>query len=255
MSEDLQALLADDKQEWVEAIDAIYREFGEAGVREILRNVQDHVLSRNVALDEATLNTPYINTIAPEDQPIYPGDVEIEERIEKILRWNAIAMVLQAQDKGIGVGGHIATYASCATMLEVGFNHFFRGAGPDNDRGAADMLLPQPHAAPGVYARAFLEGRLSLQQLQNYRQELGAGGGLSSYHIRAACRVFGRCRMHLWVITPSAIYQARFAKYQRIAVLSRRPAVRSGASLVMVNLMSRKCWAASAWQREKSWII
>ena len=134
-AEDLQALLADDKREWLEAIDAIHAEFGEAGVREILRSVQDHVLSRNVALDEATLNTPYINTIAPEDQPIYPGDVEMEERIEQILRWNAIAMVLQAQDKGIGVGGHIATYASCATMLEVGFNHFFRGAGPDNDRG------------------------------------------------------------------------------------------------------------------------
>ncbi|MEC8059515.1 MAG: pyruvate dehydrogenase (acetyl-transferring), homodimeric type, partial [Pseudomonadota bacterium] len=176
-AEDLQALLADDKREWLEAIDAIHAEFGEAGVREILRSVQDHVLSRNVALDEATLNTPYINTIAPEDQPIYPGDVEMEERIEQILRWNAIAMVLQAQDKGIGVGGHIATYASCATMLEVGFNHFFRGAGPDNDRGSADMLLPQPHAAPGVYARAFLEGRLSLKQLQNYRQELGEGGG------------------------------------------------------------------------------
>ena len=101
-AEDLQALLADDKREWLEAIDAIHAEFGEAGVREILRNVQDHVLSRNVALDEATLNTPYINTIAPEDQPIYPGDVEMEERIEQILRWNAIAMVLQAQDKGIG---------------------------------------------------------------------------------------------------------------------------------------------------------
>ena len=214
LSEDLQALLADDKREWVEAIDAIYREFGEAGVREILRNVQDHVLSRNVALDEATLNTPYINTIAPEDQPIYPGDVEIEERIEKILRWNAIAMVLQAQDKGIGVGGHIATYASCATMLEVGFNHFFRGAGPDNDRGAADMLLPQPHAAPGVYARAFLEGRLSLQQLQNYRQELGAGGGLSSYpHPRSMPEFWEVPNASMGLSTPSAIYQARFAKY------------------------------------------
>ena len=213
-SEDLQALLADDKREWLEAIDAIYAEFGEAGVREILRNLQDHVLSRNVALDEATLNTPYINTIAPEDQPIYPGDIEIEERIEQILRWNAIAMVLQAQDKGIGVGGHIATYASCATMLEVGFNHFFRGAGPDNDRGAADMLLPQPHAAPGVYARAFLEGRLSLQQLQNYRQELGEGGGLSSYpHPRSMPEFWEVPNASMGLSTPSAIYQARFAKY------------------------------------------
>lgn len=213
-AEDLQALLADDKREWLEAIDAIYAEFGEAGVREILRNLQDHVLSRNVALDEATLNTPYINTIAPEDQPIYPGDIEIEERIEQILRWNAIAMVLQAQDKGIGVGGHIATYASCATMLEVGFNHFFRGAGPDNDRGAADMLLPQPHAAPGVYARAFLEGRLSLQQLQNYRQELGEGGGLSSYpHPRSMPEFWEVPNASMGLSTPSAIYQARFAKY------------------------------------------
>ena len=213
-AEDLQALLAEDKREWLEAIDAIYSEFGAAGVREILRNVQDHVLSRNVPLDEATLNTPYINSIAPEDQPIYPGDVEIEERIEKILRWNAIAMVLQAQDKGIGVGGHIATYASCATMLEVGFNHFFRGAGPNNDRGAADMLLPQPHAAPGVYARAFLEGRLSLQQLQNYRQELGAGGGLSSYpHPRSMPEFWEVPNASMGLSTPSAIYQARFAKY------------------------------------------
>ena len=213
-AEDLQALLADDKREWLEAIDAIHAEFGEAGVREILRSVQDHVLSRNVALDEATLNTPYINTIAPEDQPIYPGDVEMEERIEQILRWNAIAMVLQAQDKGIGVGGHIATYASCATMLEVGFNHFFRGAGPDNDRGSADMLLPQPHAAPGVYARAFLEGRLSLKQLQNYRQELGEGGGLSSYpHPRSMPEFWEVPNASMGLSTPSAIYQARFAKY------------------------------------------
>lgn len=213
-AEDLQALLADDKREWLEAIDAIHAEFGEAGVREILRSVQDHVLSRNVALDEATLNTPYINTIGPEDQPIYPGDVEMEERIEQILRWNAIAMVLQAQDKGIGVGGHIATYASCATMLEVGFNHFFRGAGPDNDRGSADMLLPQPHAAPGVYARAFLEGRLSLKQLQNYRQELGEGGGLSSYpHPRSMPEFWEVPNASMGLSTPSAIYQARFAKY------------------------------------------
>lgn len=212
--EDLHVLLADDKREWVEAIDAIYAEYGEAGVREILRNLQDHVLSRNVALDEATLNTPYINSIAPDDQPIYPGNIEIEERIEKILRWNAIAMVLQAQDKGIGVGGHIATYASCATMLEVGFNHFFRGAGPDNDRGSADMLLPQPHAAPGVYARAFLEGRLSLQQLQNYRQELGDGGGLSSYpHPRSMPDFWEVPNASMGLSTPSAIYQARFAKY------------------------------------------
>ena len=158
---DLEQLLVDDKAEWAESLDAIVAQYGAAGAREILRSLQNHVLGLNIPLDEATLNTPYRNSIAPDAQPVYPGNIELEEKIEKLLRWNAIAMVLRAQDKGIGVGGHIATYASCATMLEVGFNHFFQGAGPSNDRGSADMLLPQPHAAPGIYARAFLEGRLS----------------------------------------------------------------------------------------------
>jgi pyruvate dehydrogenase E1 component len=211
---EIQTLLADDKVEWAEAIDDILAEYGEAGVREILRSLQDHVLSLNIPLDEATLNTPYRNTIGPESQPAYPGNLELEERIEKIVRWNAIAMVLQAQDKGIGVGGHIATYASCATMLEVGFNHFFRGAGSDNNRGAVDMLLPQPHAAPGIYARAFLEGRLSEAQLKNYRQELGQGGGLSSYpHPRSMPEFWEVPNASMGLSTPAAIYQARFAKY------------------------------------------
>ena len=114
---DLGKALEEDKVEWNEAIDGIHREFGESGVREILRSLQDHVLSLNIPLDEATLNTPYVNTIGVSSQPRYPGNLEIEERIEQINRWNAIAMVLQAQDRGDGVGGHIATYASCATMM------------------------------------------------------------------------------------------------------------------------------------------
>ena len=211
---EIQALLSEDKEEWAQAIDDILGEYGEAGVREILRSLQDHVLSLNIPLDEATLNTPYRNSIGPESQPAYPGNLELEERIEKIIRWNAIAMVLQAQDKGIGVGGHIATYASCATMLEVGFNHFFRGAGSNNNRGAVDMLLPQPHAAPGIYARAFLEGRLSEAQLKNYRQELGQGGGLSSYpHPRSMPNFWEVPNASMGLSTPAAIYQARFAKY------------------------------------------
>ena len=211
---DVQALLSEDKVEWAQAIDDILAGYGEAGVREILRSLQDHVLSLNIPLDEATLNTPYRNTIGPESQPAYPGNLVLEERIEKIIRWNAIAMVLQAQDKGIGVGGHIATYASCATMLEVGFNHFFRGAGANNNRGAVDMLLPQPHAAPGIYARAFLEGRLSETHLKNYRQELGEGGGLSSYpHPRSMPDFWEVPNASMGLSTPAAIYQARFAKY------------------------------------------
>ncbi len=203
--------LADDKAEWAEAIEAIHQEYGDAGVREILRYVQDHALGMNVPLNEATLNTPYVNSIAPEDQPAYPGNIEIEERIEKIIRWNAAAMVLQGQDQRTGVGGHIATYASCATMLEVGFNHFFQGFDEGND---PDMVLPQPHAAPGVYARAWLEGRLSLEQLNNYRRELGEGGGLSSYpHPRSMPDFWEMPNASMGLSTPAAIYEARFAKY------------------------------------------
>jgi len=208
---DLSRELVQDKQEWVEAIDGIYTEFGEAGVREILRSLQDHAQSLNVPLNEVNLNTPYVNTISPDTQPIYPGDVELEQRIENIIRWNAAAMVLQGQDQGTGVGGHIATYASCATMLEVGFNHFFQGFDDNRD---PDMVLPQPHAAPGIYARAYLEGRLSLKQLSNYRRELGAGGGLSSYpHPRSMPAFWEMPNASMGLSTPAAIYEARFAKY------------------------------------------
>ena len=211
---ELEKMLLDDKAEWAESLDAIVEQYGAAGAREILRSLQNHVLGLNIPLDEATLNTPYRNTISLDAQPAYPGDIALEERLEKVLRWNAIAMVLRAQDKGIGVGGHIATYASCATMLEVGFNHFFQGAGADNDRGSADMLLPQPHAAPGIYARAFLEGRLTEQQLDHYRQELANGGGLSSYpHPRSMPDFWELPNASMGLSTPAAIYQARFAKY------------------------------------------
>ena len=208
---DLSDLLEEDKTEWAEAIETIYHEFGESGVREILRSVQDHVLSLNIPLDEATLNTPYTNTIGVSSQPMYPGDLSVEEKIEQINRWNAIAMVLQAQDRGDGVGGHIATYASCATMLEVGFNHFFRGGKNNPDR---DLLLPQPHAAPGIYARSFLEGRLTEKQLKNYRRELQTGGGLSSYpHPRSMPDFWEIPNASMGLSTPAAIYQARFSKY------------------------------------------
>ena len=109
---ELEKMLLDDKAEWAESLDAIVEQYGAAGAREILRSLQNHVLGLNISLDEATLNTPYRNTISLDAQPAYPGDIALEERLEKVLRWNAIAMVLRAQDKGIGVGGHIATYAS-----------------------------------------------------------------------------------------------------------------------------------------------
>jgi len=203
--------LAEDRQDWIESIDYIHERFGEEGVREILRNVQDHVLSRGVTLNEATLNTPYVNTIPLARQPLYPGDIELEKRIENIIRWNAMAMVLQGQDQGTGVGGHIATYTSAATMLETGFNHVFRAR---SDSYGGDMVLVQPHAAPGVYARAFLEGRLSATQLKNFRRELQPGGGLCSYpHPRSMPDFWEMPNASMGLSTPSAIYQARFAKY------------------------------------------
>ncbi len=203
--------MIEDKKEWIESIESIRKVFGDDGVREVLRTLQDHVLSLNIPLNEATLNTPYINTISSAEQPHYPGDIEIEKKLENIIRWNAMAMVLQAQDQGTGVGGHIATYASAATILEVGFNHFFRAVSSDYE---GDIIMPQPHAAPGVYARAFLEGRLSEQQLQNFRRELGSGGGLSSYpHPRSMPNFWQVPNASMGLSTPSAIYQARFAKY------------------------------------------
>ena len=203
--------LSVDKREWAESIDYIYQEFGEQGVREILGALQNHVCGRGISLNEASLNSPYVNTIPPEEEPPYPGDIALEKRIENMIRWNAMAMVLRAQDRGSGVGGHIATYASAATMMEVGFHHFFRKS---SDRYGGDLFLCQPHASPGVYARAFLEGRLSETQLDNFRRELQPGGGLSSYpHPRLMPNFWEMPTGSMGLSTPAAIYQARFAKY------------------------------------------
>lgn len=203
---DLLGLLADDRAEWRSALSDIVREHGAEAARVLLRDLQNYSLDLGVVLSEATLNTPYINTISLSEQPSYPGDINLEKRIENIVRWNAAAMVLQAQDAGEGLGGHIATYASAATALETGFNHVFRAD--------VDVLLPQPHAAPGIYARAFLEGRLSAQQLANYRRELGEGGGLSSYpHPRSMPTFWQVPNASMGLSVPMCIYIARFAKY------------------------------------------
>lgn len=203
--------LASDREEWTAALDDIHREYGESGVRDILRALQNHALKRGVPLSEATLNTPYVNTIPVSEQAAYPGDIELEKRIENIVRWNAMAMVLQAADEGSGVGGHIATYASAATMLEVGFQHCFRARA---EGYGGDIVMPQPHAAPGIYARAFLEGRLTEQQLRNFRRELRPGGGLCSYpHPRSMPDFWQVPNASMGLSTPAAIYQARFAKY------------------------------------------
>jgi len=160
----------------------------------------------------AGLTTPYFNTIPPDQQPKYPGDREIERRIKSLMRWNAMAMVVKANST-TNVGGHISTYASAATLYEVGFNHFFRGA---TENFPGDLVFFQGHASPGMYARAFLEGRLDEHHLQNFRQELAPGGGLSSYphpYLMPDFWQFPTVSMGLGPIV--SLYQARFNRYMK----------------------------------------
>lgn len=202
---------ADEVQEWLDAFGSMLKAQGEERAQELIRCLQQEASRIGLVLPEAALNTPYVNTIPLRAQPRYPGDIELEQRLENLIRWNAAAMVLRAFDSGTGVGGHIATYMSAATMLEVGFNHFFRGR---ESEGGGDQVHVQAHTAPGIYARAFLEGRLTEAQLQNFRRELAPGGGLSSYpHPRRMPDFWSMPTASMGLSTPSAIYQARFAKY------------------------------------------
>ena len=159
----------------------------------------------------AALNTDYINTIHPAEQPEYPGDLEIERRLESLVRWNAMAMVVRANRASSGIGGHISTFASAATIWEVGFNHFFHGKA---ERDWGDLVYFQGHASPGVYSRAFLEGRLTHDDLLNFRQELAPGGGLSSYpHPWLMPGFWEFPTVSMGIASINAIYQARFNHY------------------------------------------
>ena len=200
-----------EQQEWLEALWDVLAERGADETKALIGRLQEALSRRGVVQTDAALNTPYKNTISVADQPVYPGNVDLEARIENILRWNAVAMVLQAYDSDSGVGGHIATYLSAATMMEVGFNHLFRAR--DENYGG-DQVHFQAHTAPGVYARAYLEGRLTEQQLTNFRRERAPGGGLPSYpHPRRMPWFWQMPTASMGLSTPSAIYQARFAKY------------------------------------------
>src|SRR6185369_7323985 len=151
-------------REWIEALDALIAEEGAERATFLLRRLLQHARARRVPLPRV-LATPYINTIPLAEQPPYQGNLEIEARISSLVRWNALAMVVRANRESAELGGHIASYASAADLFEVGFNHFFR-AGQQGD-----LVYFQPHSAPGVYSRAFLEGRLTAEQLDNYRRE------------------------------------------------------------------------------------
>ena len=196
--------------EWLESLDYVLQQSGPGRVRQLIAQLQAHARGKGVRLPFAE-NTPYINTIPPDQQPPYPGSDELEHRIRNIIRWNAMAMVVRANTADKSLGGHIATYASVCNLYEVGFNHFFRGPGDGYD---GDQIFFQPHSSPGIYARAFIEGRFNEQHLDNFRRELRPGGGLSSYPhpwLMPDFWVFPTASMGLSAIM--SIYQARFNRY------------------------------------------
>lgn len=198
-------------EEWRDALSTVIRERGALSAKHLITCLHEEADRRGIDLADASFNTPYRNSIPLSQQPEYPGDLDLEQRIENILRWNAACMVLKAYDSGTGVGGHIATYFSASTMMEVGFNHFFRATSSEY---GGDQVHFQAHASPGVYARAFLEGRVSERQLRNFRRELGTGGGLPSYpHPRRMPAFWSMPTASMGLSTPCAVYQARFAKY------------------------------------------
>ncbi|QBZ83024.1 Pyruvate dehydrogenase E1 component [Hydrogenovibrio crunogenus] len=197
-------------QEWIDALEAVVSFEGSDKAQHIIGTLIEKARVHGIDIPYSA-NTPYINTIAPEEQDNYPGDVGIERKMRALLRWNAMAMVSRA-NKYTSVGGHIASYASSCTLYEVGMNHFFKG--PKHEQGA-DMVFFQGHTAPGMYARSYMEGRLEADQLRNYRQEVD-GNGLSSYPhpwLMSDYWQFPTVSMGLGPLM--AIYQARFMKYMQ----------------------------------------
>ena len=211
---DPRTLHDDERQEWRDAFLALLERQGSAGARQVLDELT-HLAGLHRSGWQPSLNTPYANTIAASDQPLFAGDLAIEERLASIMRWNALAMVVRANKSHGELGGHIASYASAADLFEVGFNHFFHAR---NATHGGDLVFFQPHSAPGMYARAFLEGRLTETDLAHYRQELTAqtqgAQGLSSYPHPWLMPHFWQFPTGSMGIGPiSSIYQARFMRY------------------------------------------
>src|SRR6516225_4288264 len=196
--------------EWIEALEQVIDEEGPVRAAYLLEQLTDRARASGAELPNL-LNTPYINTIRPEDELPYPGNRALERRIKSLIRWNAMAMVVRQNKYDPGIGGHISTYSSLATLLEVGYNHFFHASYGDLP---GDLVYFQGHASPGVYARAFLEGRLSEEHLKNFRHELREHPGLPSYPHPWLMGDFWRFPTVSMGLAPiNAIYQARFMRY------------------------------------------
>jgi pyruvate dehydrogenase E1 component len=207
---EIAALEAVETREWLESLDYVLHQGDKARTLRLLESLRARARGAGVRLPFAA-TTPYINTIPAAEHVARPGDGAMERRIKSLVRWNALAMVVRANRESDGIGGHISTYASAATLYEVGFNHFFRGG---DGGGDADVVFYQGHAAPGIYSRAFVEGRLSEEHLRNFRRELRSGGGLSSYpHPWLMPEFWEYPTVSMGLGPLMAIYQARFIRY------------------------------------------
>ena len=200
-----------ESSEWLDSLESLAREEGADRARFIMRELQRRSSELDLGVPDVR-QTDYINSIHPDSEPVYPGDISVEKRFAKMVRWNAAVMVHRAQRPGIGVGGHISTFASSATLYEVAFNHFFKG--PDHP-GGGDQVFFQGHASPGIYARSFLLGRVDANRMDGFRQELShAGGGLPSYpHPRLTQAYWQFPTVSMGLGPLHAIYQARFNRY------------------------------------------
>jgi pyruvate dehydrogenase E1 component len=200
---------SEETREWIEALDQVIDSTSPARARYLMSSLLFHARMRNIGLP-AQVSTDYINTISPDEEPYFPGNEEVEHKIRRIIRWNAAAMVSRANKKLDGIGGHLSTYASAASLYEVGFNHFFRGR---EHQGGGDHIFFQGHAAPGIYARSYLEGRFDEDKLDNFRRE-ALTPGLSSYpHPRLMPEYWEFPTVSMGLSPLNAIYQARFNRY------------------------------------------
>ena len=200
-------------QEWLASLDYVLKSKGPDRVRFLIEKLRDRAAEDGIQSTEDT-QTPYVNTIPLKDQPAFPGNRELERRIKSIVRWNAMAMVVRGNKRLDGIGGHISTFASSATLYEIAQNHFFRGRGEDGYSG--DTIFFQGHASPGMYSRAFLEDRLNEKHLENFRRELQSHGGLSSYPHPWLMPDFWEYPTVSMGLGPiMAIYQARFNEYMK----------------------------------------
>ena len=200
-----------EKQRCYDSLDYVFSKTGYDEAQQLIKSMQHRLGDLSGQPTQRRINTPYRNTIPPEEEPEYPGNIELENKIKSFIQWNAMAMVINANRKFDGLGGHISTFASSAMLYEVGFNHFFRG---NDGEFKGDQIFFQGHASPGIYARAYLENRLDAKKLHNFRQELSSGGGLSSYphpYLMPEFWQFPTVSMGLGPIM--AIYHARFNKY------------------------------------------